>query len=259
MSIDIESYRRQLEPFADLDVVSAWVAGSHMHGLADDRSDVDVKLIVAPDASDILLQKSDWVRSFHSPDVTVMTPIPFMGQLLKGSPNTVEALTADPMLVLVDHGLLTAFRPIASRLVTGATVDMALGNARANMHMLDRRTDLDDRRRRKLVAETMRLLQNVEQTCMTGGAWPAMIPANLRMLRGIRDGGITVPGLGREYERVAALSAARWPAPLNGETRETVESVFVDLIRRIVEGCQESTPIDELVGLLDEWMGRSRI
>ncbi|MBT1162124.1 nucleotidyltransferase domain-containing protein [Bifidobacterium sp. SO1] len=260
MSIDIESYRRQLEPFADLGVLSAWVAGSHMHGLADSQSDVDLKVIVAPTASDILLQKADWVRPLHSPDVTVMTPIPFMRQLVKGSPVTLETLTVSPTMILTDHGLLTALRAYAGLLTTSRTLDMALRNARANMHILDRRSDLSDRKRRKMVAETLRLFAGID-AIREGGAWPACLPFHESLLRGVRDGSIQIDrnGLDDLYGEAERTVERLGVIEYSNETREQVEALFADLMRRIVDSRQETTPITVLSGLLGDWAERNGI
>ncbi|PWG62079.1 nucleotidyltransferase domain-containing protein [Bifidobacterium callitrichidarum] len=147
--MNLTDFENRLTDYGGWPVLAAWVGGSYAHGLADKHSDIDLRLIAAPTRAEILLGRADWIQSTHEPDVTVMTPLAFLNQVLNGAPNILETLALPDECLLVDESLVDQFMPLASSLTVRRTVEGALGNARANLRQLERRTDLSERKRCK--------------------------------------------------------------------------------------------------------------
>lgn len=250
---DLDQYRAALAPYAGMRVLAAWVAGSHAHGVADKDSDIDLKIVVAPNRRGILLNRADWTIALHDPDITVTTPAAFLKQLLKGTPNALEALTIPIGCDLVDRRFLTRLAMFAPSLATRMTVDAALGNAKANMHMLERRADLDERRTRKITAETMRLLSNAVIVA-GGGAWRATTP-DVDDQRAVRTGmqGADLPKL---YQTAFDAAAIRPPQPLDPDTRDTVEDIMEAMMFDAVNGTGEYATVDEVLDRLKTFTDR---
>lgn len=236
--MNINIYEKRLSDYGGWPVLAAWVGGSYAHGVADSQSDIDLRLVIASTRSDILLGRADWTKSAHEPDVTVMTPLAFLNRLLSGAPNAIEVLSTPEECILVDEDLLSRFRPLASSLTVRKTVEGALGNARANLHLLNRRTDFSVRKRNKVLAETLRLIRTVEY--VTGGpnarGWMAQVPGLIPTLREVREKGIQIEAI-RELLADVENKVTEKPLPvLSEKTRNEATRIVLDLYSDIVGG-----------------------
>ena len=116
-------FEQALAPHMARRVLAAWVGGSHAHGLARPDSDIDLRIVIAPDPEDILLDRADATIGLHDPDITIMTPVAFLKGVAKGSPNMLEALSLPDGCLLLDAGLPDGLKPLAAGLATRRTVD----------------------------------------------------------------------------------------------------------------------------------------
>lgn len=227
------SLREHLGEQANRRFLAAWVGGSHLHGVADENSDIDLRLIVEPTPEEILFGKADWAKSFHDPDINVITPLRWMELLSQGAPTTVEALTLPADCVLFDSGLLAAFSERALDYTTGETRSIALRMAWA-IQTKSARPDLTERQQHKLQAEAIRLC-NGAKTIMHGKrAWPARDLSKTSQLIDIRANGIKPAKLRSQGFRMEAL-AKQHPLPaLSEETRTRSEQTILDLYKNLV-------------------------
>lgn len=245
---DIEDYKERLAPFAGRRVLSAWVGGSHAHGLSDAGSDMDLRVILMPESREIMLGEASWNRSLHEPDVAVMTPIAYMHALLKGAPNMLESLTLPVGCLLLDSGLLRSLSPFAGKLATCNTIKAATGNARANIRALERRTDLSERKRNKMMAETERLLLSAQRVQAGGAAWPCRLnDDDIQTLRRIRETGVS------DSLRLTVDAVTPPLPPLDVVPRRQVEESIIDLHHRILSSDMESFSVDDLVDALSRF------
>ena len=235
--LELETYKNALDRYGEYSILAAWVGGSHSHGLADEHSDLDLRLIIQPPREDILLGEADWTRSGHEPDVTVMTPLAVLKRLLAGAPNLLEALTLPKSCILWDTGLLGDLSSIAAGLTTCRTVDGALGNARSNLHQLESGRSFEARKRRKLTAETLRLLYSVDY--VTGHeerGWPARVVEHVPELRKVKAEGTTLDNLHDHLDRTTENAKQHTRHDLSGYIRQEATSMIVNLHAGIVEG-----------------------
>lgn len=250
---DIEDYKERLAPFAGRRVLSAWVGGSHAHGLSDAGSDMDLRVILMPESREIMLGEASWNRSLHEPDVAVLTPLAYMHALLKGAPNMLESLTLPVGCLLLDSGLLRSLSPYAKKLVTCNTLKAATGNAKANIHALERRTDLSERKRNKMMAETERLLLSAQRVQAGGAAWPCRLDDDdIQTLRRIRETGVSVEHLNDSLRLTVDAVTPPLP-PLDVVPRRQVEESIIDLHHRTLSSDMESFSMDDLFDTLSRF------
>lgn len=234
---DITPYATSLKPWEKRSILAAWVGGSHSHGLALPDSDIDLRVITAPTANEILLGKADRTTALHNPDITVMTPQAFVNMLIKGAPNALEALALPSDCILTGRDFLNGYAAHAAQLTTRATIDGALGNARANIHRLNRNAGLDDRSRRKLACTTLRLLGTVQDVQRSGGAWSTrsdLMPPE--QLLAVKDGAAPIPNLDSIYRQTESAAQLHPRPQLAPEIREQCVGMLLALHRRIVAG-----------------------
>lgn len=251
----MDDFESALEPYGDTRALAAWVGGSHAHGLAGPGSDIDLRIVIAPDPADILLDRADATIGLHDPDISIMTPVAFLKGLAKGSPNTLEALSPPDGCLLLDAGLLDGLKPLAAGLATRRTVDMALGNAASNLHLLER--DMDARRRRKLQAETMRLLLSVGAVCSDPGAvWPCRLPDDdLAELRAIRERGMDGEELARQLPAMREYADAHRRPASNLKAVRGAEAITAGIMRDIILGTTASFPMDGVLSAVRMFAG----
>lgn len=250
---DIEDYKERLASFKEQRILSAWVGGSHAHGLSDTGSDVDLRVILTPEPEEIMLGEASWNRSLHEPDVAVMTPIACMHALLKGAPNMLESLTLPVDCLLLDSGLLRSLSPYAKKLVTCNTLKAATGNARANIRALERRTDLSERKRNKMMAETERLLLSAQRVRAGGVAWPCRLDDDdIQTLRQIRETGVPVEHL-NDSLRLTVDAVTPPLLPLDVLPRRQTEESIIDLHHRILSSDMESFSMNDLFDALSRF------
>lgn len=250
---DIEDYKERLASFKEQRILSAWVGGSHAHGLSDTGSDVDLRVILTPEPEEIMLGEASWNRSLHEPDVAVMTPIAYMHALLKGAPNMLESLTLPVDCLLLDSGLLRSLSPYAKKLVTCNTLKAATGNARANIRALERRTDLSERKRNKMMAETERLLLSAQRVRAGGVAWPCRLDDDdIQTLRQIRETGVPVEHLNDSLRLTVDAVTPPLP-PLDVLPRRQTEESIIDLHHRILSSDMESFSMNDLFDALSRF------
>lgn len=251
----MDDFESALEPYGDTRALAAWVGGSHAHGLAGPGSDIDMRIVIAPDPADILLDRADATIGLHDPDISIMTPVAFLKGLAKGSPNMLEALALPAGCLLLDSGLLDGLKPLAAGLATRRTVDMALGNAASNLHLLER--DMDARRRRKMQAESMRLLLAAGLACADPAApWPCRLPDDdLTELRRIREHGMDGEELARQLPAMREYAAAhRRPASNTKAVREA-ERMVANPLKGIILGTTASFPMDGVLSAVRMFAG----
>lgn len=252
--LELEAYKNTLDRYGEYPVLAAWVGGSHSHGLADEHSDLDLRLIIQPSREDVLLGEADWTRSGHEPDVTVMTPLAVLKRLLAGAPNLLEALTLPKSCILWDTGLLGDLSRIAAGLTTCRTVDGALGNARSNLHQLESGRDFEERKRRKLMAETLRLLYSVDY--VTGHeerGWPARVDEHVPELRKVKAEGTTLDVLHKHLDRTTTNTAEHARHDLSGYIKQEATSMIVNLHAGVVECRTFGTGMDAVEQGLEEF------
>lgn len=246
-------FEQALTPYMDRRVLAAWVGGSHAHGLASPDSDIDLHLVLAPEPDDILLGRADRTKGLHGPDITITTPIPLLTGLTKGAPNTLEALSLPDDCLLLDAGLLHMLAPLAGRLTSRNTIDMALGNVKGNLHLLAR-DGLDERKRRKLQGETMRLLASIGHVTAgrdTDTPWPCRLDADLDVLREIREHGMDDAELAAQLpDMLAYASSRRLHTPDRKTIRET-ERLVAGLMKGLVDGTTATFPMESVPAMLE--------
>lgn len=250
---DIEDYKERLASFKEQRILSAWVGGSHAHGLSDTGSDVDLHVILTPEPEEIMLGEASWNHSLHEPDVAVMTPIAYMHALLRGAPNMLESLTLPVDCLLLDSGLLRSLSPYAKKLVTCNTLKAATGNARANIRALERRTDLSERKRNKMMAETERLLLSAQRVRAGGVAWPCRLDDDdIQTLRQIRETGVPVEHLNDSLRLTVDAVTPPLP-PLDVLPRRQTKESIIDLHHRILSSDMESFSMNDLFDALSRF------
>ena len=257
--LELETYKAALDRYREYPILAAWVGGSHSHGLADEYSDLDLRLIIQPSREDILLGEADWTRSGHEPDITVMTPLAVLKRLLAGAPNLLEALTLPESCILSDAGLLGELSRLSAGLTTYRTVDGALGNARSNLHQLESGRRFEERKRRKLMAETLRLLYSVDY--VTGHeerGWPVQVSGYVPELRKIKAEGTTLEALHDLLDQTTGNTARHARPELSGYIRQEATSMIVNLHAGVVEGRTFGTGMDTVKQGLEEFAKEKR-
>lgn len=239
---DIDIIVDRLTPYAAQGFAAALIAGSHMHGIAHASSDIDLAVIRYPTPRDILFSHADTTLSHHAPDIKIMTPLRFTRLVLKGVPIALEALQTpkDCRLSGFDDTTpggrwmlgLCGYAP----LLTGPdTIRMALGNMRANLGTVESKP-MDEKKRWKLLAGTLRLAWSIDHVLDHGGAWPARLDADhLPRLRRIRAHGCDSGKVVEEVNRVSHRFDLKPPSPVPAAVRSHVLDLTEDLYRRIVD------------------------
>lgn len=239
---DIDIIVDRLTPYATQGFAASLIAGSHMHGLATASSDIDLAIIRYPTPRDILFGNADTTLSHHAPDIKIMTPLRFTRLILKGVPIALEALQTpkDCRLFGFDDATpggrwmlgICGYAP----LLTGPdTIRMALGNMRANLGTVESKP-MDEAKRWKLLAETLRLAWSVDHVFDHGGAWPARLDANhLLCLRQVRAHGCDHGKVVEEVNRVGHRFDLKPPSPVPTAVRSHVLDLTENLHRRIVD------------------------
>lgn len=247
-------FEQALTPYMDRRVLAAWVGGSHAHGLARPDSDIDLRIVIAPDPEDILLDRADATIGLHDPDITIMTPVAFLKGVSKGSPNMLEALSLPDGCLLLDAGLPDSLKPLAAGLASRRTVDMALGNVASNLHLLER--DMDARRRRKMQAESMRLMLAAGLVCADPSTpWPCRLPDDdLAELRRIRAHGMDGDELARQLPAMREYAAAHRRPASNTKTVREAEHVTANLLKGVILGTTATFPMEGVPAMLETFI-----
>lgn len=251
-------FEQALTPYMDRRVLAAWVGGSHAHGLARPDSDIDLRIVIAPDPEDILLDRADATIGLHDPDITIMTPVAFLKGVSKGSPNMLEVLSLPDDCLLLDAGLLHMLAPLAGRLTSRNTIDMALGNVKGNLHLLAR-DGLDERKRRKLQGETMRLLASIGHVTVgrdTDAPWPCRLDDDLDDLRRIREHGMDDAELAAQLPDMGEyVKGRRLRTPDRKAIREA-ERLVSGLMKGLVNGTTATFPMEGVIAAFETYMDR---
>ena len=183
-----------------------------------------------------------------------MTPVAFLKGVAKGSPNMLEALSLPDGCLLLDAGLPDSLKPLAAGLASRRTVDMALGNVASNLHLLER--DMDARRRRKMQAESMRLMLAAGLVCADPSTpWPCRLPDDdLAELRRIRAHGMDGDELARQLPAMREYAAAHRRPASNTKTVRESEHVTANLLKGVILGTTATFPMEGVPAMLETFI-----
>lgn len=243
----VDAYRQALQPYQHMRVLAAWTAGSRLHGLADEHSDIDVIILTAPTVDDILLGHVGRPVSLHDPDITLLDPIALHHGVVKGSPNMLEWLDAPDDSLLMDTDAAATLRAARPTPAGMGTLRMLDGNIRANLHRLDKNPP-EGRRLWRLRAETLRLAWTANRLASTG-VTPARLDTDERdILRAIRHGRYDEDAVRLMVDH--AVRARREPRLPEQADATMFKTATIGIMHGLVESWTRTLPMGTIVDRL---------
>lgn len=218
-------------------VLTAWVGGSHAHGLATADSDIDVRVIVMPTREQILLNSASMLEENKSHDVLSMMPINFYEGLIGGNFNLLEAFSINSKYVLLDDFFLSNIKygSTPESLLTKKALSFALDNARKVLKKLRNNHSLSVVRANKFSGEVLRLLTNIE-VALENGYWPTVNYVNLDEVASVRSEGISIGYLEKKYFSVeAAFEASSLPEVISVPVLGNLKDNYIHVMTRVYE------------------------
>ena len=140
-------------------IMLSWLAGSTMHGLRDENSDVDTRMIQYDDMESLLLQKKTDISHDAEHDISIISFKIFIGLLLKGAPNMLEGLLAQDECLLAHDDIADSLRAHSDKFMTYRTIMSLLGMARSNIRMMSLPQNDNITKIAKMQCETIRELR----------------------------------------------------------------------------------------------------
>jgi predicted nucleotidyltransferase len=149
-------------------IMMSWMSGSTLHGLRDEYSDIDSKIIGYETAENLLLQRTTDTYDDHTTDTTIMILDRFINLALNGAPNILEGLFAPDEFLIKHDKNADIIRSHAEWFLTRKSMDTMIRMSISIMRKLSKNHNLEYRKSCKFQCESIRLLRATRETLRTG-------------------------------------------------------------------------------------------
>ena len=225
-------------------IMMSWMSGSTLHGLRDEYSDIDSKIIGYETPENLLLQRTTDTYDDHTTDTTIMILGRFINLALNGAPNILEGLFAPDEFLIKHDRNADIIRHHAEWFLTGKSIDTMIRMSISIMRKLGKNHNLEYRKSCKLQCESMRLLRAARETLRTGTLIFSIDNDELMAIKHgeyMNDGNLDIeswePFYNDELKKTQAMyDASTMRKTISDSTIEWCESFMMDInYHRILE------------------------